>query len=399
MNKLGNRLLLATLSAIIFLTASGCWSPVELNDRAFVNLMMVDLTDDGQFELTLGFPLPNRMIPGQAGGSGESSKDPFAFVSKTGKNLPQALQDIQSDLSRRITFGQTRIIVIGSKLAMQGIDPVLDFISRHIAFHISANMFIARGSVMELVKTPTTFERFVSVILRAYINQKLTIDTTLRDILRTRYGSGDILVPILSFGKQPGAIAKKEQAEVWMGVDGAAILKKNKMIRPILNKDEMRAALMIDSDIKEMAVSIESPIDGKDITFNVEHVRTKIQASNKKNVPGIRLLTRGTASVLSSDSKLDLQNDTHLIMAQKALNEELSRRIMQMINTTREAKADVFQFKNYLNWKYPDVWQRIQPNWNEYYAEELVIEPVTHLRLRGTGEAYRSIRTEWGEST
>lgn len=394
-----NRLFLLILSAIILLTTSGCWSPVELNNRAFVNLLMIDITEDGLFELTLGFPLPNRMIPGQVGGSGETGKDPFAYVTKTGKNLPQALQDIQSDISRDITFGQARIIVVSQKLARQGLDPLLEFISRHIAFHISANLFITPGKALELVETPTTFERFVPVILRSYIDQKLTVDTSLRDVLRSRYKSEEILVPMISFSKQPEIIAKKEQAGTWLGVDGAAILRNARMISPILNKEEMKTALLIDSDINVMTVSIESPTDGKDITFQVEYVKTKIEAKVKGKAPTIHLRTKGTASILTSDSKLDLLDDAQLNQLQEALNKEMSSRILQMINSTRAVQADVFQMKNYIDWKYPHILKGISSSWSEYYAKELEIESTVNLRLRGTGEAYKSIRTEGGKST
>ncbi|WP_164515111.1 Ger(x)C family spore germination protein [Paenibacillus lentus] len=394
MRILRNRLILLILSSVILMSTSACWSPVELNDRAFANLMLIDLTEDGQFELTLGFPLANRMIPGEVGGSGEKGQKPFAFVTKTGKSLPHALQDIQSDISRDITFGQTRNIVISQKLAKRGLDPLLDFISRHIAFHISANLFITPGKALEIVETPTTFERFISILLRSYVEDKETIDTTLRDILRTRYKSEDILVPLLAFGKQPEITAKLEKAETWLGVDGAAILKKGRMINPTLSKEDMKTSLWIDSNIKVMIINIESPTDGKEVSFNIENVKTKVQVKHKENVPSIHLQTRGTASILASDSKLDLKDDAQLIQLQKALNQEMRNRILRAINTTRTAQADVFHFKDYIDWKYPHVLQKISSDWNEFYAKELEIESTVNVRIRSTGEAYKSIKEE-----
>ncbi|MNJ28826.1 Spore germination protein B3 precursor [compost metagenome] len=356
--------------------------------------MMIDLNDNGQFELTLGFPLPNRMIPGDVGGSGQAGKNPFAYVTKTGKNLALALQDIQSDLSRDITFGQTRVLVLGQKLAQQGTDPVLDFISRHIAFHISANVFIFPGRVLELVETPTTFERFISVILRAYVDQKQTIDTTLRDVLRARYESGDVLIPMLTYGKQPAILAKMESTDKWLGVDGAAILKRGRVISPLLNKQEMGSALLVSSNIKDMTIGIKSPTDGKDITFNVQHVNTKFKTRIKNDVPYFRLHTKGTAIVLTSDSNLNLRNEEHLILLQKALDREIQSRIMQLINLTRKARSDVFHLKDYLSWKYPAVWRGMKSDWNEFYAKDLDIESVVNMKLLRTGEAYQTIKIE-----
>lgn len=51
-------------AAIVFL--AGCWSATELNNRAFVSVMILDSKND-EVELTLGIPLTNRLIPGQTG--------------------------------------------------------------------------------------------------------------------------------------------------------------------------------------------------------------------------------------------------------------------------------------------------------------------------------------------
>ncbi|MNJ65349.1 hypothetical protein D3C77_613580 [compost metagenome] len=72
---------------------------------------------------------------------------------------------------------------------------------------------------------------------------------------------------------------------------------------------------------------------------------------------------------------------------------------MRMIRKTQAAKADVFELKEYLNWNYPSLWHELKSNWNEFYAKDIEIESNVNIKLLRTGEAYRTIRTEWGEST
>lgn len=81
----------ATLIFLLLIGVGGCWSAQELNNRAFVNTVLIDRTEDGQVELTLGIPLPNRMIPGEAGGTGQPEGDPFSFITRRAENLSQAL--------------------------------------------------------------------------------------------------------------------------------------------------------------------------------------------------------------------------------------------------------------------------------------------------------------------
>ena len=72
------------------LLLTGCWSRVEINDCAFVTAMYVDKAANGQMEVTLSFPLPNRLVPGSAGGAA-SSGNPYAQVSRTWKNNYRSL--------------------------------------------------------------------------------------------------------------------------------------------------------------------------------------------------------------------------------------------------------------------------------------------------------------------
>ncbi|WP_411503609.1 hypothetical protein [Brevibacillus centrosporus] len=60
----------AMLYIVAFLSCfglTGCWSSVELNNRSFVRIIFLDKVNDG-VEVTLSFPLANRLIPGQSGG-------------------------------------------------------------------------------------------------------------------------------------------------------------------------------------------------------------------------------------------------------------------------------------------------------------------------------------------
>jgi spore germination protein KC len=90
------RMLLLALLFTLMLT--GCWSAEELNDVAFVSIIIVDKTEEG-IEVTLGVPLTNNMAVGDTGGS--SGDQLFGYFSRTGPTIEDALQKVQGDLSRK----------------------------------------------------------------------------------------------------------------------------------------------------------------------------------------------------------------------------------------------------------------------------------------------------------
>lgn len=379
------------LAIVILIVTAGCWSSKEVNSRAFALTMLVDRTENGEFELTIGFPLPNRMIPGQAGGSGQAKGEPFSFVTKKADNISEALREIQVDLSRTISFGQTRIIIVGRKLAEQGIDPVLEFVNRQPAFHLSANLFVTPRSLRDISYTPLIFERFVSDILRKYINQHVTLDTTVKDFILAGYQGGDILLPLLSFGKQPEVDAGASDKEKWMGTGGAAIFSKGKMSKVELTMQELRGALWISSQLTSSIVTVVSPSDGEIISCVAENISTKLKPVIRGGKVSFQVLSSASAYVLSSNSSVDLKDPEELEKIGELMEKDIKIRLEKVLAKTRKARSDAFLMSQYLDWRYPNVWRKVRREWREYYSAELPIEVKVKIKLDRTGGITRPV--------
>lgn len=385
-----HRGLITLLIILPLLFVSGCWSANEINDRSFVTVMLVDLAEDGQTELTLGFPLPNRMVSGIEGG-GATKGEPFSYVTKKGKNITEALSLITIDLSRPLTFGQTQIIVLGDKYAQQGITSILEFVERQPAFHLSANLFVTTGKAIMLKKTPMVFEQFLSQILTKYIKHHHTLDTTVKDAILTEYRGGDILLPMLNFKLQPEIEVNHPNKNRWMFVDGAAIISGNKMVST-LSKENLRGALWLSSQVHNSFITVPSPSDGKDISCFAQNISTDIKPVVKDGIISFSIKSKAEAFIVQSESTIDLRESEMLLKIQKKLNETVKSNIEEVINKTKKFKSDAFLMNYYLEWKYPKAWKQIEPRWKDYYSTSLPIDISIDIDLNRTGGNYRSVK-------
>ncbi|MDG0811683.1 hypothetical protein OMP40_21655 [Cohnella rhizosphaerae] len=116
-----SRFPLAALAAsLLVLPLSGCWSKVELNDRSFITSAYIDLGEGpDEIVLTIDSPLPNRM--GAIGNTDTAPQRGRSYTSNTaaGATIPEALDKIQNDLTRQLTWGQTRAVVVSADFAAQ----------------------------------------------------------------------------------------------------------------------------------------------------------------------------------------------------------------------------------------------------------------------------------------
>lgn len=386
--------LVALLIVLLFTGVGGCWSSMELTNRAFIQSMLVDRTEDGQIQVYFGVPLPNRMVPGQAGGSSPSQSEPFTFIGKKGDSLAQAMRLIQVDISRNISFGQTRVIIIGRRMAEEGIDEIIEFVNRQPAFRLSANLYVTTHDVVSITKIPLVFERFVADILKRYVSTHVTLDTTVKDFMLAKYKGGDILTPLLVFGKAPEVSMENPDKNMWMGSGGAAIFSGGKMSHITMDRKELQGALWISSQIRSSIVNIKSPQDGKLISCTTEAIDTSIKPVMKNGKVSFEINSSAKAHVLSSMSEIDLKNPEVILQLQDILNKSTEKRLREVIDLTRRARSDSFLMSQYLDWRYPKAWASLKDRWKDYYATEMPIDIKVSIRLNRTGGVYRSVKEE-----
>ncbi|SEF64906.1 Ger(x)C family spore germination protein [Paenibacillus sp. UNC499MF] len=372
------------------LMLAGCWSSVELNDRAFVRIVMVDKTDDG-YELVLGMPLANRLIPGEVGGSSQSQGQPFTYFSKIDSNLSDAFRKIQNDLSRKITFGQTRVVIIGNRYAEEGIGSLLDLIAREPRVHINANLFVTHGPADQVIQLPLTMERFPSDIFYAYGRRKIATSINFKDILKAHYMGGDFLATRLVFGKT--GIMNESNEQNWMGPDGAAVFKGDKMIGSLPGQ-KAAGALWIQGKPETREITVPSPTDGKVVSLLVERNSTRIRPLFMGDTLTFDIDVKTDLDIVASYSSINLKDHKQLKKMEKSVEDKIRQDVEHSIRLTRQMGTDAFQLNRYLEWKYPKQWNRLSKDWDEFFSKNVEIRCTTDATIRRIGVVKKTFTIE-----
>ncbi|MFB9277004.1 Ger(x)C family spore germination protein [Cohnella cellulosilytica] len=382
----------AAACAVLGLLA-GCWSSIELNNRAFISTMIVDRTDKG-LELTLNIPLTSRLIPGQTGGTGGTNKQPVAFVTRTGATLEEALQKIQGDLPRKISFGQTHSIIVGSRLAEQGIAPILEFVSRNPYLRLNTSLFMVEGQAKEKVaKSPVVFERFFASVLNGYIRNHQVLNTTVKDLMYSSANGGDGLLPILRFDGKDASLPADTPPSV--GTAGAAILLAGKVVKPRLNPDETSSARAILAQLKQYTYSVKSPTDGQEMGFYTTSLRTEIHPFRSGGRLGILIRSYSDAGIIGSDSTIDLSKQDNIRLLQREIKKFADSSTISVVEKIKTSEADVFNFARYVSVQYPKEWNRIRNDWRAYFKNDLDVRIDSIILLRRVGASTDSYRDKF----
>ncbi|MCM3571175.1 Ger(x)C family spore germination protein [Neobacillus mesonae] len=361
----------------LFLT--GCWSQLELNERAFVIGIYVDKATNGQMEVSLAFTLPNRLVPGDLGGTGISGK-PYALLSGTGKSVTEAYKKIQATLTRNISWGHTRIIVISEEIAKEGIEDILEFIVREPSLNINQALLIAHGKAKDIEKLTPVFERFPSDIPISFTQREVTINTKPKDFLETE--NGDMIVGLLS-KKRIKMISEGGKEEIFVSPGEMALFHDYKMVGKLDTKAG-RAAFWLRNIIKGTEITIPSPIDQNMISLDVTEAHSKIRP-NKNEPLTFNVSIKSKAEVSESYSTLDLSDKKEMEQLERTAEKQIRNRIESALKVSKEVQSDAFQFGAYLSWYQPKIWKRVKQDWPEVYRDQVNVNVHVDLQIRRLG--------------
>lgn len=369
------------------LLLTGCWSRVEINEQLFVFAMYIDQgKEPDTVEVTISSPLPNKMSSGNQGsGGGKGQGNPYAMINKSGPSIPETINAIQRDTTRQLDFSHTRVVVVGQAYAESGIRDILDWILREPALNLSTFLMAAKGEAKEISKLTPVYEQMPASVLMRFEELNNILATTAKDCLIGDLGGQGFALTYLNSSLKP-MLSEKEQLEYWTGIDGAALFRKDTM-KGAMDQNEARALAWAMQHIRKPIYTVTWD-EGKS-KASVIFISPKAQKQAYMTPSGplftVKLQGKGDLILLKDAKKRDPVEINRIIV--KELEDLIRNDMNSALRTTQNIGADVMQFGNILEAKYPDAWEKLHTNWDDNYRDNAEFTVDVKLMIR-TSESF-----------
>lgn len=359
------RTLLVILLPVFIL--SGCWDSIEIQNLAIITAAAIDSEENHKVKVSVQIFIPRTIT------SGESGEDPSlgsTFVREgIGKNLAEAISVLQTNIPRKLFWGQCKIFIFGHDLAKTGIRKELDFLIRHPAPRINSNLYVSEGKASNLLKLIPPLERYSGEVLSKFSqHQEVGVDTTLSDISKDlTEASQSFSLPYIKRLKSD-EYARKSY-ETIPTIVGTAIFKKDKMIGNI-DLEETRGLLWLSRKIQRSTVSIKPEENENEVIMmpTSGSVRFKPQIINNQWIMNIQIQV--AASIIQNETFLSLLQEDVITKLEKGLENKLRDRISKTLEKIqKEYQADVVGFGRRFHQKYPEQWKKVKDHWDEKFPE------------------------------
>ncbi|MCF7755292.1 Ger(x)C family spore germination protein [Paenibacillus xylanexedens] len=360
------------------LLCTGCWSKVEINERTFITAMYVDKADTpGEIEVTLSMPLPNRLSP-EGGGTG---KDPYAAVSATAPTITDAIERIQTDLTRKISWGHTRVIVFGQAYAREGIEDTMEWIARQPLFHLSSYVMVANGRAKDVSDLTPVFEETPSDVLREFSTEENLLKTQVLSIFTSDKMNQGFASSMLG-SKQTNMLSEEGESKKWVSQIGGSIFSQMRMVGT-LSADEARAVAWAGQNLDSMTISVRTKKQKASMKLYRMHSDIHVKLLNGE--PHFVINLTGRAELNSVIPVLKAEDIVGIKDIEQAANEKVSAHLTQAIQTAKHQGSDILMLGYRLEWRYPKVWKKLRPTWINYVKNDLQFTVNTNINIQFVG--------------
>lgn len=406
---MGNLRLFVLLKPFIILMMTvpliaGCWDRLEIEERAVVLGIAVDLADPAEekdfsevshlkdifpkpetplIKVTAQIAVPGRIPlgPGEGGSSG-TGKKPVWVLSAIGSTLDDAMMVLQQELADRIFLGHLRVIAISEDYARRGLSNLNDYFRRNPEVRRLAWLVVSKGKAMDLMNASPELERVPALYLLAMMDHAVEMGKYPNEFV------GKFWSKLSSKGQEPYlpyvSIKKKDNIEI----AGLAFFKGDKMVGT--TKPLEIGFFMGITGFKGGGYTAFTPFPDAShtIIFRATYraAKTRVRLVNGRPHAEVWVQIEGNIEE-KSDEHTHFFDHNKVKELEKEIAKRLEEGYIELIKKTQKAGTDIFGFGEYVRARQSEYWNRevkTKKNWQNEY-KNLSVETHIQIKIRRVG--------------
>jgi spore germination protein KC len=380
------KIIFVILISILIPLLSGCWDSQEIEKRANVLAIGVDIAsekdrqqEDEISHLSEKFPIPDEgmikvtaqiAVPGeiplgpqQPGGSAK----PVLVVEVVGHTFQDAMLSLQQEVADELFLGHLRIIVFSEEIARSGTSRFNDFLRRNPEIRRTASLVVSKESASKYMKLTPELERIPSLYLADMVDNLSAMGKfppSFIGLFWTIYSSK---------GQDPYLPYLELKGKKTIQLNGLAYFHGDRMVGKT-NPLEIGIFMAV-RGIGRGGYGAFVEVPGKDESVLVRAVsrntRTKVSIKNGK--PHVSIKVQYESEIDEKESAtIQLSDSAILKKIEKETSKNTKRSIEKLIVTTQKSKSDIFGFGEHFRAKLPQYWNKnvkTKDKWEEIYQD------------------------------
>lgn len=360
--------------SLIFLT--GCWSYREIDKLSLLAGVAVDREKEtGEYDLTAEIIDVNS--------PGKNAEFSSLLLGSKAKSVHDASRSIIAISARQLFWSHATSVIISEDIAKDGILHILDWLARDYEPRLTLYLFVAQTNkakdILNLEPLSNPIRSFeISTIIESSKKSSMAPNIEIYELINQMAKTGiDPVVPTVKKVLTEGHNT--------MDVSGGAVIKNHSFVGYI-DEEEIKSYLLGSNKFKGGLLIVDiSHKNGGNATIKIFKSSRKIKPIMLDNNIKMHIKIKAEAQISTVDSNLDLMKEKNILKVKALTEKKIKDDILKLIKKMQlEYSADIFGFGEHIKGSMPDVWKKIEPDWDSIY-KDLQVDVDVDVHIRGTG--------------
>ncbi|HAK43269.1 MAG TPA: hypothetical protein DCM59_11910 [Clostridium sp.] len=358
---------------MISLLLTGCWDSVEIDRKAFVSTIGIDIGDDidvrskminskestseksiennNTLRVTYGFP-DVRNMNAKKGTASELA------ITVDGYSMTDAYFKAIGKSSRTLHFGHSKLLLLSDELFQypEILKEIMDYIEREPSLNRSVTMIIVKGKAKDYAKVKPEMEENIHNYITSLMGNS-SKNGTVAPITLTKYidmlKSYDIsMLPVFSLENEKDIELK-----------GMAVIK-DFTIKDYLNNNQITDIQILRGDIGACRKAINR--DGHNIDYYLKNVDKSLHIGYENNKLQLEYVINTEGTLKGYYTEAERLDSGIIEEIEKQFDESMKKDFEEIINfTSNSLKLDVIDIGSDIRRFHRGIWSEVENNWPE----------------------------------
>jgi Ger(x)C family germination protein len=358
---------------LISLLLTGCWDSVEIDRKAFVSTIGIDVGDDiearseainskedtqedniesnNTLKVTYGFP-DIRNMNAKRGTASEIS------ITVDGYSMTDAYFKALGKSSRSLHFGDSKLLLLSDELFKypKVLQEIMDYVEREPSLNRTVIMAIVKGKAKNYVEvkpvTEENIENYITSLMGNNNKNGIVPPVTLTKYIDMIKSHNISMLPVFSL-----------ENENDIQLTGMGVIK-DFAIKDYLSNNQMTDVEILKGDVGACRKAVNK--DGHNIDYYIKNVDTDLHISyeNNKLYLNYTIGTEGTLKGYYTEAE-ELDGEA-IAEIEQLFNESMKKDLEEIIDFTRNRlKVDILDIRSDVMRFHRGIWSEIKDNWPE----------------------------------
>ena len=345
------------IACIVMIAAmlSGCVNTVHLKDLMIVEGMGVEMQDDNVNVIIQTLKL------GAAAGSETPQGNRTYNTEGKGNTIVDAVSGLSKSVSKKLFFGQNKLIVFSRDIAENDFEEKLDYFLRSSDSRIDVAVCLSDKSAKQIIESKENDAGVPSenivYLLKNGEEAGLSAYVTMGDLMNMASDkTSDVYLAVLE--------KKEDQDNVQ--TKGLGLFNKQKLAY-VTNDDETMGFLLIADKVKTCSIEFEDEELGKvSVKIFNPKVEKEVYVSDGNIIFSVNIRSQLMIDEVEKGMITSLDDDKLKRICSKA-DEELERLCINAFFVCRDNGSDSLRVGEYLARDCPKVYENVSDEWDVYF--------------------------------